>query len=123
MSETFELGPSRLRVVIATHAATVLEGEFQPGAGGGWHRHTLEDETMLVTDGEVVVNDGERHLLRAGDAHVLPRGVRHAFANESEGVTRLVFFCSPGGLERFFRELAAGGDPAEAAERAGLEIG
>ena len=123
MSEVFELGPTRLRVVAATDEVTVLEGELQPGAGSTWHTHTLEEETILVVDGTLVVNDGERREVGAGDAHVLRRGVRHAFANETEAVTRVFFVCTPGGLERFFRDLANGASPDDAAKRAGLEFG
>jgi hypothetical protein len=35
----------------------------------------------------------------------------------------LYFVCSPGGLEQFFRDLAAGVPADEAARRAGLEFG
>ena len=123
MSEVFELGPTRLRVVAATDEATVIEGELQPGGGSTWHTHTLEEETILVVEGTLVVNDGERREVGAGDAYVLRRGVRHAFANETEAVTRVYFVCTPGGLERFFRDLVNGVSPEDAAKRAGLEFG
>jgi quercetin dioxygenase-like cupin family protein len=123
VSEVFELGPTRLRVVAATDEATVLEGELQPGGGSTWHTHTLEEETILVVEGTLVVNDGERREVGAGDAHVLRRGVRHAFANETDSLARVYFVCAPGGLERFFRDLANGVPAEEAAKRAGLEFG
>ena len=126
MSEVFELGPTRLRVVAASDVATVIEGELSPGGGSSWHTHTREDETIVVVEGTLVVNDGARRELGEGEAYVLPRGVRHAFANESDSAVRVYFFCSPGGLERFFRELVAAsgdGDVAAAAERAGLVFG
>ncbi len=123
MSEVFDLGPTRLRVIAATEAATVLEGELEPGGGSTWHTHTLEDETIVVIEGALVVNDGERREVEAGNAHVLARGVRHAFANETDAPTRVYFVCTPGGLERFFRDLVSGVPADEAAERAGLEFG
>ena len=123
MSEVFDLGPTRLRVVAATEAATVIEGELDPGGGSAWHTHTLEDETIVVVEGALVVNDGERREVDAGEAHVLRRGVRHAFANETDSLTRVYFVCTPGGLERFFRDLVSGVPADEAAERAGLEFG
>ena len=123
MCEVFELGPTRVRVVAATDEATVLEGELQPSGGSAWHTHTREEETILVVEGTLVVNDGERREVGAGEAHVLRRGVRHAFANETEAVTRVYFVCTPGGLERFFRELANGVPPEDAASRAGIEFG
>ncbi len=123
MSEVFDLGPTRLRVIAATEAATVLEGELEPGGGSTWHTPPLEDETIVVVDGVLAVNAGERHEVGAGEAYVLRRGVRHAFANETSGLTRVYFVCTPGGLERFFRDLVSGVPADEAAERAGLEFG
>jgi uncharacterized cupin superfamily protein len=123
MPETFDLGPTRLQVVVATEEATVLEGEIQPGGGSSRHTHTREDETVLVVDGELVLDDGERRILAAGGAHVVPRGRRHAFVNESEESVRLYFFCAPGGLERFFRDVTSGVAAEEAAGRAGLVFG
>jgi quercetin dioxygenase-like cupin family protein len=123
VSELFDLGPTRLRVVAATDEATVIEGELQPGGGSAWHTHTLEDETILVVEGTLVVDDGEPREVGAGEAHVLRRGVRHAFANETETPTRVYFVCTPGGLERFFRDLVSGVPADEAAKRAGLEFG
>jgi quercetin dioxygenase-like cupin family protein len=123
LSEVFDLGPTRLRVVAATEAATVLEGELDPGGGSAWHTHTLEDETIVVVEGALVVNDDARREVEAGEAHVLPRGVRHAFANETSALTRVYFVCTPGGLERFFRDLVSGVPPDDAAKRAGLEFG
>jgi quercetin dioxygenase-like cupin family protein len=122
VSETFELGPTRLCVALAADEATVLEAEIAPGGGASWHTHTREDETVVVLEGELVLNDGERHVLRHGDVYVVPRGRRHAFANESDTSVRLYFFCAPGGLERFFRDIVSGVPAEEAASRAGLSF-
>jgi quercetin dioxygenase-like cupin family protein len=123
VSETFELGPTRLRVALAAEEATVLEAEIEPGGGSSWHTHTKEDETVVVLEGELMLNDGERHVLQGGDAHVVPRGRRHAFANEGDASVHVYFFCAPGGLERFFRDIASGVPAQEAASRAGLILG
>jgi uncharacterized cupin superfamily protein len=120
MSEMFELGPTRLRVALAAEEATVLEAEIEPGGGSSWHTHTKEDETVVVLEGELVLDDGHRHVLRPGQGHVVPRGRRHSFANEGDVSARVYFFCSPGGLERFFRDIAAGVPVQQAASRAGL---
>ena len=124
--ETFELGPTTVRVLAATEAATLLELVLEPGAGAGYHTHTREDETIAVLEGTLTVDDGERHELAPGDAIVLPRGTRHAFLAGGDGPARAHVFCSPGGLEEFFRAVAAAtGDDeaAAAAERAGLAFG
>jgi quercetin dioxygenase-like cupin family protein len=123
VGETFDLGLTRLRVVLAHPSATVLEAELDPGGGSTWHTHRAEDETIVVRAGSLVVEDGGRHELGPGDAHALPRGVRHAFANESTSTTHVYFFCAPGGLERFFRDLTAGVPAEAAARRAQLEFG
>jgi quercetin dioxygenase-like cupin family protein len=123
VSERFDLGQTRLRVVLAAEEATVLEAEIEPGAGSSWHTHTKEDETVVVLGGELVLNDGDRHLLGRGDAHVVPRGRRHTFSNEGEESVSVYFFCAPGGLERFFRDIASGVPAQQAASRAGLILG
>jgi hypothetical protein len=56
----------------------------------------------------------------------LVRGTRHAFANEGSQSVRAHVFCSPGGLERFFRAVATADDDEAVdagAERAGLAFG
>jgi quercetin dioxygenase-like cupin family protein len=127
LTDTIALGGgTTVRVVAARDEATLLELALDPGAGAGPHTHTREDETIAVLDGRLLVDDGERHELGPGDAIVLPRGVRHAFANEGDEMVRAHVFCSPGGLERFFRDVTAARSDADvvaAAERAGLVFG
>ena len=127
MTETIALGGgTTVRVVVARDEATLLEVTLEPGERPRPHMHTREDETIAVLDGRLVVDDGERHELGPGDAIVLRRGVRHSFGNEGGELMRAHFFCSPGGLERFFREVAAASsdaDVAAAAGRAGLVFG
>ena len=123
MTDTIVLGGTTVRVVAARDEATLLEVTLLPGEGAGAHTHTLEDETVAVLEGSLVIEADERIELQPGEAVILPRGVRHAFANAGEVTTRAYFFCSPGGLERFFREVASAGTPDEAAaaaRRAGL---
>jgi quercetin dioxygenase-like cupin family protein len=84
LTDTIALGGgTTVRVVAARDEATLLELALEPGAGAGPHTHIREDETMAVLAGRLLVDDGERHDLGPGDAIVLPRGVRHAFANEA----------------------------------------
>jgi mannose-6-phosphate isomerase-like protein (cupin superfamily) len=127
LTDTIAVGSgTTVRIVAAREEATLLELALEPGAGAGPHMHTKEDETIAVLDGRLVVDDGRRHELGPGDAIVLPRRVRHSFANEGGEVGRAHVFCSPGGLERFFRDVAAAtsdADVAAAAERAGLVFG
>ena len=112
-----------MRLALAAKETTVFEAEIQPRGGSSWHAHTREDETVVILEGELVLDDGVRHVLRPGDAHVVPRGRRHAFLNEGDAPTRVYFFCAPGGLERFFRDIVSNVSPEEAASRAGLILG
>lgn len=56
-----------------------FKGEFV------WHSHAEEDELFLVHSGWFVMRyrDGEV-VLRAGDCHVVPRGVEHCPCAEEE---------------------------------------
>ena len=114
----------RLDAAATAGALTVLDVTIPSGASAGFHRHTLEDETILVREGElVVVLDAGEETVRAGGHAFLARGVRHAFRNEDARATRAFFVCTPAGLEEFFRARERGEDGAAAAARAGLELG
>jgi quercetin dioxygenase-like cupin family protein len=126
VAEVIALGGTVVRVLVAEEPVTVLDVELAPGNGAPPHVHTLEDETIVALEGTIVVDDGERHELRPGAGHFLPRGRRHSFLNAGEGAARAHFVCTPGGLERFFREVAAATTEEEAAaatDRAGLRFG
>jgi quercetin dioxygenase-like cupin family protein len=104
-------------------AFCVLRLVLEPGGGAGWHAHTREDETLVLTAGGLIVetDDGAKGLER-GQVVYLPRNVRHAFHAGEEGASVLVF-AVPAGLEQFFRALDAGADPDEAAAAAGISFG
>jgi quercetin dioxygenase-like cupin family protein len=74
---------------------------FAPGASEGEHLHleghdescsvTSSDELYIVVAGEVVMTvDGERAVLRTGDAAYAPAGSLHGVANESDAPAQLV---------------------------------
>jgi mannose-6-phosphate isomerase-like protein (cupin superfamily) len=50
-----------------------VRGEFV------WHAHADEDEFFLVHRGTFIIRyrDGSESVLKAGDFHVVPRGVEH----------------------------------------------
>jgi quercetin dioxygenase-like cupin family protein len=73
------------------------------------HRHEREDELCLVVDGQVGWRVGDRELVaEPGSVTFLPRNVAHAYWNPGRSPARLVLVSVPGGVERFFQELAAG---------------
>jgi quercetin dioxygenase-like cupin family protein len=113
-------------VLVAEETTTLLELELAPGSGAALHVHAREDETIAVLDGELAFTaGGEPQALRRGDVVFVPRGTEHGFANEGTSPVRAHVVCVPGGLERFFRELAVAAtdeEAAAAAERAGLRF-
>ena len=123
--ETIVLGGTTVRVLVAEEPVTVLEVSLEPGNGAPPHVHTLEDETIVAVEGSIVVDAGDPRRLQPGEAYFLARGLRHSFVNDGESRARALFACTPGGLERFFREVAAATTEEEAAaatERAGLRF-
>lgn len=71
------------------------------------HVHANEDELFVAIEGEHVITRGEEEIrIGPGQAVFAPRGVPHAQRRVVEGEGRLMFVCTPGGIEGFFRELA-----------------
>jgi mannose-6-phosphate isomerase-like protein (cupin superfamily) len=82
----------RERTALST---SVVRYHLEPGSEEGEHLHLegdpdscsvkSSDELYVVVAGEVVMTlDGERSVLRAGDALYAPSGSRHGVANESD---------------------------------------
>ncbi len=87
-------------------ALAVLEAVIPPGGGPPPHTHTHEDESFFVIEGEVTFRvAGERRTLSPGGFVMAPRGVSHAFRNESTLPARMLIQWSPAGLERMFDEV------------------
>ncbi|MHC1558973.1 cupin domain-containing protein [Actinomycetospora sp. C-140] len=116
----------------------VLEHRGERGYSSPLHRHTRDEETFLVLDGELRVEvDGAASAAGPGTAAVLPRNLPHAFVVVSPEA-RFLTIHTPAGFDAF--TLAVGQeavsldappadapppDPAEltrVAARFGLEI-
>jgi mannose-6-phosphate isomerase-like protein (cupin superfamily) len=89
-------------------ALSVLEVTLGPGLlGAPPHMHRKEDEVLIVIEGEMMVQVGER-VVRAvpGEFVFKPRGVTHTFWNPGATTARFLEFITPSGYEGFFGELA-----------------
>ncbi len=65
---------------------------LEPGAAIPLHRHdTIEHEQVVVRGEMVLTIDGERRVVRAGDAIFLPAGCAHAY--ENLGAEEVEFIC------------------------------
>jgi mannose-6-phosphate isomerase-like protein (cupin superfamily) len=87
---------------------TVLELVLSSREGAPLHVHQREDEIMFIVEGELDVQYGtEIHHALPGAIIVLPKGQPHAFLNSGQTPTRVLITAIPGGLDRYFEEVAA----------------
>lgn len=79
----------------------------EPGTGLPPHRHTQEDETFLVLEGQVeFVVGSDTAIVEAGGLAYAPRGTVHSFRVVSDTPARMLIHVSPAGLENMFQELS-----------------
>jgi quercetin dioxygenase-like cupin family protein len=86
----------------------VVEHPIEPGVLVPPHVHEREDELTYVIEGEIGARVGDHELpsLAAGRYLWKPRGIPHAFWNQSATMARILDVIVPAGFERFFAELA-----------------
>lgn len=107
---TFDLRADRFRVRVSGEAVggrySVVETLARQGSELPLHVHSLEDELLLVLEGQLSVRLGRsEHRLQAGEALRLPRGVPHALRLDSE-TARLLSVYSPAGFEHYLEAVA-----------------
>ena len=92
----------------STGGAFSLFEEVPPLLDTPRHVHEREDELFYVLDGEHVFEVGEEEFrVGPGGTAFAPRGVPHAQRRVTPGEGRLLILTVPGGLDGFFRALAA----------------
>jgi mannose-6-phosphate isomerase-like protein (cupin superfamily) len=108
-----QLGPHQtLAVVESTPEVLLIEARWDPGSTEPIaHFHPHQDEHFEVLEGELTaVVDGERRVLRAGEALDVPRGAVHKMWNVGDGPTRATWRITPAlKTEEMFRTIASGG--------------
>lgn len=83
----------------------LVDIETPTDAGLPPHRHTHEDEALVVLRGHLVAVIGsDRREVKAGELVHLPRAMEHGYQAGSEPVRHLNLV-RPGGFERFFIEV------------------
>jgi quercetin dioxygenase-like cupin family protein len=88
-------------------AITMFTDITPPGGGPPPHFHEREDEWFHVLEGCVsFFVEGRWHDAHPGDSVFAPRGVVHAFKNNTATPTKLLIHTSPSGFEKFFAEEA-----------------
>ena len=89
-------------------AVSMLEVTIPPRTLIKPHRHTQEDEFTLVLTGPIGVRvaDNTVEEVPAGSWLVKPRSLPHAMWNLGDTPARVLEVVVPGGLERYFEEIA-----------------
>ncbi|MGZ4812003.1 MAG: cupin domain-containing protein [Terriglobales bacterium] len=85
----------------------IMESVTPPQGGPPLHRHSREDESFYVIDGNFVFEvDGEEIPAGPGCTLFAPRGTAHTFQNVGNTTGRLLVIVQPAGLDIFFDEVA-----------------
>jgi quercetin dioxygenase-like cupin family protein len=84
------------------------------------HTHTGQDEYIFVIDGRIdLLLGGERTSASSGDLVRMPRGIEHAFYNNSGRPVTALFWVAPTcGLVELYKRLHNMSSPAEVARTA-----
>jgi mannose-6-phosphate isomerase-like protein (cupin superfamily) len=88
-------------------AVAIVEHPFPVGALVPPHLHTREDEYSIVIEGDIGFRSGDREaVLGVGGYITKPRGELHTMWNAGSTPARMIEVISPGGFEKYFRDLA-----------------
>ena len=85
----------------------LFEFELDPESGNRLHRHQYEDEVVYVIEGaiEIRLEDQKSQATKGGVAH-MPKGIPHALYNPLKTISKYLAMAVPGGMDKFFDELA-----------------
>lgn len=75
---------------------TVIDVNLDPGKGHNFHKHSDQEEVILVIGGRVEQwVDREKRILGPGDAAFIPPGVVHASFNAGDQPAKIVAILGP----------------------------
>ena len=109
---TIAIGGSTVRFLLLgddTDATSSVEEMEVPGRFDGppAHVHRVTNHAWYVARGRARLTvDGHAHDLAPGGFAFAPAGVPHTFANPWDEPTTLLQMTTPGGFDRYLRELA-----------------
>ena len=99
----------KLSIETTRGSLTIYESSRRAGdrRGPGPHRHEGFKEIFYVLTGEYVFEIEDQTIeAPAGTLIFIPAGALHTFTSMGEQDGRLLVVCEPGGIERFFEDIA-----------------
>lgn len=105
----------KLPTALTGGAYTLHDNVMPPGSPGPRpHIHQRHDETFYVLSGELRVRVNDQTFDAPAGAFVfVPRGAVHQPSNPGAQAAHFLLLFSPGGMDRFFEEAAAGRLPLQ----------
>ena len=86
----------------------LMEATLQPHTLVMPHSHTREDELLIPLEGEAGIRAGSQdYVVSPGFVIFIPRGTIHAIWNATDRPGKAISIFTPGGMESYFKEMAA----------------
>ena len=111
-SVLLSLGPISARLLITTEDAGgrlgIVESPIEAGVlASPLHIHSREDGWWYILEGNFAAQVGDETVeAEPGSLVRAPRGIPHTYWNPGPGPARYLELFSPGGLERYFEQIA-----------------
>lgn len=82
---------SLLARMISDDNNKIMMSKLVPGASIGEHIHDTNSEIIFVLEGKgLIICDGQKEEVQAGDCHYCKKGSKHTFINN--GIENIVFY-------------------------------
>jgi mannose-6-phosphate isomerase-like protein (cupin superfamily) len=87
---------STIRELHHTAVQSLAEATLEPDQATARHYHRVTEEIYLVTKGSGMLEvDGDRQMVRPGDAILIPPGAWHTLENNGTSELRILCCCAP----------------------------
>jgi mannose-6-phosphate isomerase-like protein (cupin superfamily) len=87
---------STIRELHHTAVQSLAEATLEPDQATERHYHRVTEEIYLVTKGSGMLEvDGDRQMVRPGDAILIPPGAWHTLENNGTSELRILCCCAP----------------------------
>jgi mannose-6-phosphate isomerase-like protein (cupin superfamily) len=97
---------------------TLFELRVDPEIGPPSHMHHREDEAFYIQEGELEFQLGDRTVIATpGTFLYSPKGHLHSFKNLTNQRAKMLVWCMPAGIEKYFVEVGVPVDDPEAPSR------